>query len=144
MRTLFFVSVITSLVVPVKGQNLVRTYYDSLHTVLKEEYQIIGQDSNMIHGPYMKLHDNGTPAVTGQFDKGMKYGEFKEFYADSSILRITTFSEGKRHGAVRAYANNGTLIQTANFQRDTLQGALITYLPLFVKRFEYSCFFSQG
>ena len=120
--------VITSVVSgSLQAQTWVRTYYDSLKVNLKEEYQIIGSDSNQVHGRYIKFHENGVPAVTGQFDHGLKYGEFKEFYQDSTLLRVTHFENGKRQGPVTAYASNGTLVQEAFFNQDTLQGSLITY-----------------
>ena len=108
------------------AQTWIRTYYDSLNTVLKEEYQIIGDDSNNVHGPYIKFYQNGSPAVTGQFEHGTKLGEFHEFYPDSTLLRVTNFENGRKQGPLLAYASNGTLVQEAYFNKDTLQGSLVT------------------
>src|SRR5690606_26674084 len=113
----------------IQAQSQIKTYYDSTGTVLKENYTILNQDSNMVHGSYTMFHENGQVAVEGSFVKGQKDGQFKEFYPDGNIKREMRYKEGLREGEVVIYNPNGKLAQQGVFLNDTLTGNLAVYYP---------------
>ncbi|MDE0471381.1 MAG: hypothetical protein OXH57_05520 [Ekhidna sp.] len=100
----------------------VTTYYEKGQ--LKEEYQILNNDSSKVDGEYKMYDLMGNVIVTGFFERGRRNGTFKNYYADGSLQRITDYKNNLRQGIARIYAINGTIIQEAVFENDTLVGEI--------------------
>src|SRR5690606_17961583 len=93
------------------AQSLVKTYYDSAATLVKEEYYILKDDSSLVDGTYKMFHENGKKAVEGNFENGKKDGLFKEYYPDGILKREMTYQQGLREGEVKVYSPGGKLAQ---------------------------------
>lgn len=109
------------------GQTRVLTYYDSSHTIKKEEYYILNADSAMVDGPYLMFSPSGNPILRGNYEQGKREGLFLHFYEDGTIQRKTTYVNGLKEGLTQVYSPSGTLIQEATFDHDTIIGALKLY-----------------
>ena len=99
------------------GQVQTRQQFDAsgLQTGLNQEYYASGQLrkeatylKSLLAGPYQELHDDGTPAVTGQYKLGKQSGDWTYYRADGhSIDHQVTYRDGKPQGSGTRTRLNG-------------------------------------
>ena len=84
---------------------IVRTFYDEEETKLKQIYFQINQFNN----------------------KGIKEGEFKEYFEDGQIFEICNYVNGKMHGKYQSYYKNGQPYITCTYVDGILKGQYTSY-----------------
>ena len=71
----------------------------------------------VLHGDYLAYYKNGQLAMRGQFEKGLKEGEWKEWREDGSIKRICTYSNGSLHGDFCEFDETGNTVHDGVYKK---------------------------
>jgi antitoxin component YwqK of YwqJK toxin-antitoxin module len=101
-------------------------------------YQVYDYEGNVLirytyldgmqHGKYEHFFQDGKRAIEGNFNKGLKEGEFKEYhYGLGTVRAVWNATKDKREGAGIWYHPNNQVYFTCNFYADMLDGEYLTY-----------------
>ncbi len=53
----------------IRAQQLIRTYFDTLQTIVKEEFTILGNDSSILDGNYKRYYEDGSLAARAVYQE---------------------------------------------------------------------------
>lgn len=77
----------------------------------ESEIQTIKPKSNIanLNEPYLKYHDNGKLKISGQKSKGVRIGDWKDYYDNAQVCAIYSYTEGKRDIPQKRFYKNGNI-----------------------------------
>ena len=103
------------------------------------------------HGPFVRLHPMGNPALRGEyrdgrrhglflawfpsgglegrstFENGLEQGSEEQFYESGRRRSTTTYRAGKKHGPYRGWHENGKLAATGEYVDDVAAPGWVLY-----------------
>ena len=86
-----------------------------------------GTEINLTKKSFEMKNFDGTPSITGAFEKGKKSGEWNYLFSSGVLKQKEFYVNGKTHGITTNYNLNGTLSSISNFSQDTLSGRYEVY-----------------
>ncbi|MDT0551704.1 toxin-antitoxin system YwqK family antitoxin [Urechidicola vernalis] len=105
------------------GESLVQFF--TAKGVLESEGKII--DKQRI-GKWLYFHKDGkTVMIEENYENGKLSGEYKLFYENKKLTKLTHYQNGREHGNCKQYSDSGILIEDVNYVQGQLHGPAIYY-----------------
>lgn len=95
-----------------QGQSMVRTYYDDDKSVLKEEFFVSEEASNILEGDYTAFYEDGTIKTEGQFLNNKSTGIWMYYYQNGRLRMQGEIGNGRNIGKWEYYYENGSVKMT--------------------------------
>ncbi|HEX3008687.1 MAG TPA: hypothetical protein VHO90_13835 [Bacteroidales bacterium] len=97
-----------------------------------------GYSGKLIHGKYEVFNKSNKLICSGNFNYGLKEGEWKEWYPGGNIKTLTKFHNGMIHGEYFSYDEKGKLISKETYNEGMLDGRSYFYLndTVVIKKFK--------
>jgi len=86
-----------------------------------------GFNGPLLHGEYTAMVSGNYLLEKGNFDEGLKDGEWRRWHPNGEINSVYNWAEGKREGEFHIYNAEGVLIQKGKYRKDKLNGIVIIY-----------------
>lgn len=91
--------------------------YDSIKSTF------YGFEGKLLNGYYIKtLLSNGKVLEKGVFDKGIKNGEWKNWFSNGTIEMIQSWRDGYMHGRYEKYLENGVSLEKGKYKNGEKTG----------------------
>lgn len=81
-----------------------------------------GFSGNLLHGNYLKYDNQGNLLTKGQFNEGLKDGEWIWWYPNGLKKKVVSFREGKINGKEIHYSEMSERIYSAEYKNGILHG----------------------
>lgn len=110
--------------VPLRAQQVIKTYYDYRKTQIDEEYQ--ANSAGYVNGYYKKYDRNGVVIEQGTGINGKLNGEYRKWATYSGtkeLASVVTYKNGVLHGPAKYYGRAGILLRSGNFIDDEKEGS---------------------
>lgn len=86
-----------------------------------------GYSGKLLHGNFSSYYLNKQLKEQGEFKKGLKIGEWKQWSESGSLQGRINYSKGQKNGTFYRYNEKGILIEQGNYLNDKLDGKLKKY-----------------
>lgn len=83
-----------------------------------------GYSGKLLHGKFSSFYLNKQLKEQGEFKKGLKEGEWKEWNIDGRLLAITHYSKGIASGKFYKYYENGLVAEAGSYRNGKINGKL--------------------
>ncbi|WP_461788819.1 toxin-antitoxin system YwqK family antitoxin [Pedobacter sp.] len=83
-----------------------------------------GYSGKVLNGMYTSFYLNKQLKEQGNFNNGLKHGEWKQWRDDGSLISRINFNAGLEHGDFYRYDEHGTLIEKGKYSHGKLSGKL--------------------
>ncbi|OIQ36067.1 MAG: hypothetical protein BM563_11520 [Bacteroidetes bacterium MedPE-SWsnd-G1] len=79
-------------------------------------------------GKWLYFHKDGkTVMIEENYENGKLSGEYKLFYENTKLTKLTHYQNGIEHGNCKQYSDSGILIEDVNYVQGQLHGPAIYY-----------------
>ncbi len=82
----------------------------------REWCERVGVDAGIKHGWMTEYHDNGNPAVAGEYRDGLRVGVWTRYYEDGTKRAQAEFEDGLQHGVLISWGPDGSKIYEQYFE----------------------------
>lgn len=80
---------------------------------------------NLLHGQYQKFYKSSQLAEKGEFEFGLKDGEWNTWYESGLKKEVIDYKEGLRHGHYTSFDSNGKLLDKGLYRNGKKKGKWI-------------------
>ncbi len=87
-----------------------------------------GYSGKLLHGPYREFYFNKNLKEQGQFDMGLKVGEWNSWNIQGMLTEKTNFKKGIPEGNYYKYNGNGSLLEEGRYLHGRIHGKLTKYV----------------
>lgn len=118
-----------------RGVHLDRNYFWFYNNTIS--HNIGGYSGKLLHGKY-EVFDKGKRLLcSGEFEHGLREGEWITWFRNGQIKDYTDYKKGKIHGIRKTYDPSGNLLSDIKYRKNLQDGISHYYRPDTVLRVKY-------
>lgn len=92
----------------------------------REIHNSIGASGgNLLHGQYQKSYKSSQLAEKGEFEFGLKKGEWNTWYESGLLKEVIDYKDGARHGLYTSFDSNGNMLDRGVYRKGKKKGKWI-------------------
>lgn len=82
----------------------------------------------ILDGEFSESDEDNNVLIAGNFDEGLKDGEWKKWYTNGELKEVANWDKGVQTGVYSSYSFTGALVEEGQFKEGKKQGAWKTYV----------------